>query len=132
MKLKFTYYNANPFNNSCGDCAIRAISKCENISWEEAYKNLSKIALELKDILTTKQCILTYLKNRYKIEWCNIDLKNYEPTIGRKLLLLSSKKYNNAHLIYTENGAYYDTARLDKQHYQVVEVYTPLEVAYDT
>lgn len=33
----YKYYNPNPVGRSVGDCAIRALSKALNITWEEAY-----------------------------------------------------------------------------------------------
>ena len=36
-------YNANPFANKAGDCAIRAICKIEGYSWHRAYNKLCKL-----------------------------------------------------------------------------------------
>ena len=35
--MAFVYYNPNPVGRMVGDCAIRAISKALDISWEDAY-----------------------------------------------------------------------------------------------
>lgn len=37
----YQYYNPNPIGlNSVGDCAVRAIAKALNLSWEQAYVKL--------------------------------------------------------------------------------------------
>ena len=36
----YIYYNPNPVGRSVGDCAVRAISKALNISWEDAYTKI--------------------------------------------------------------------------------------------
>jgi hypothetical protein len=33
----YKYYNPNPVGRSVGDCAIRALSKALDLTWEEAY-----------------------------------------------------------------------------------------------
>lgn len=33
----YRFYNPNPCGKAVGDCVIRAVSKVENISWEQAY-----------------------------------------------------------------------------------------------
>ena len=35
--MAYKYYNPNPVGRTVGDCAIRAISKALDISWEDAY-----------------------------------------------------------------------------------------------
>lgn len=35
--MGFVHYNPNPTGRSVGDCAVRAVSKALNTSWEDAY-----------------------------------------------------------------------------------------------
>lgn len=39
--MAYSYFNPNPYSRSVGDCAVRAISKALNQSWEETYVGLS-------------------------------------------------------------------------------------------
>lgn len=36
----FVFYNPNPISGQVGDCAVRALTKALNVSWEEAYLRL--------------------------------------------------------------------------------------------
>jgi hypothetical protein len=36
----YIYYNPNPVARSVGDCAVRAIAKALDISWEDAYAKI--------------------------------------------------------------------------------------------
>lgn len=47
--MGYKYFMNNPVGARVGDCAVRAISKALNISWEEAYTELvvAKIGREL-------------------------------------------------------------------------------------
>ena len=121
MPLKFIYCNNNPFNNEISDCAIRAIAKCEGLEWEEVHKRLFKIAQIQKCICTTKSVILTYIKDRYTVEHIDIPLKYYKFKKGKRLLLLSSG--NDYHLIFAENGKYYDKNELNGKQWTVIESY---------
>lgn len=39
--MSYAYYNPNPSGLSVGDCAVRAVSKALEQSWEEAYVGLA-------------------------------------------------------------------------------------------
>lgn len=123
-KMKYVYHNANPYKSYESDCAIRAIAVCEGISWEQAYKNLFKIALKVKAPATTRKVIETYLSERYKTVQTKTRINDYEQPKGQaQLLLLQYPKVNTYHLIYTYDGKYYDTAPLDNKHI-IIEIYT--------
>jgi hypothetical protein len=38
--MKFEFYNPHPLKNRIGDCAIRALTKALNKSWEQIYIDL--------------------------------------------------------------------------------------------
>lgn len=40
----YKYYNANPLGLRVNDCTVRAYSLAENITWDEAYRELSCFA----------------------------------------------------------------------------------------
>lgn len=43
-------YNPNPCHRSVGDCAVRALTKALNVSWDEAYEMMNKKGYELCDM----------------------------------------------------------------------------------
>lgn len=43
-------YNPNPLGKRVGDCAIRAVAKALNLTWEEAFIEVSKDAFEMCDM----------------------------------------------------------------------------------
>ena len=46
----YKFYNPNPSNQRVGDCAVRAIAKATDQSWENAYLNLAIEGLMLSDM----------------------------------------------------------------------------------
>lgn len=42
-KKMYQYYNPNPVANRTDDCAVRAVAKALNISWEEALDRKSVV-----------------------------------------------------------------------------------------
>ena len=123
--MDYINYNANPYFNYTDDCAIRAISKCENISWEQAYENLFKISLKLKEIFSNYKVVRIYLKNNYEAFMADIKLQDFNFDVGKKYLLLLKNiknKINSHHLIFFENGKYYDNGELGK-NWVVVEYF---------
>ena len=51
----YQFYNPNPVNpeGGVGDCAIRAIAKALNISWEESYTKLSVNGFLMGDTISS-------------------------------------------------------------------------------
>lgn len=43
-------YNPNPCGRNVGDCAIRALTKALNVSWEEAYQMVSDNGYQMCDM----------------------------------------------------------------------------------
>ena len=48
--MEYMYYNPSPAGRNVGDCAVRAISKALNQSWEESYIGLALEGLILSDM----------------------------------------------------------------------------------
>lgn len=44
------YYNPNPVGRAVGDCAIRAIAKALDISWEQAFLLIVTAAFQMGDM----------------------------------------------------------------------------------
>ena len=50
----FKYYNPNPVaSRRSGDCAIRAVAKALNITWEKAYAMIAKNGFLMGDVLSS-------------------------------------------------------------------------------
>lgn len=62
----YRFYNANSRGNFVNDCVIRAISVAEGKSWNETYKELSKIAESEGILLDDMEFVESYLDKRYK------------------------------------------------------------------
>ncbi len=62
----YKYMNANPNGNDIEDCAIRAISVAERITWDEAYIELSKSARKMGLMINSVEAIEKYLDKKYK------------------------------------------------------------------
>lgn len=67
----FIEYNPNPEKRNVGDCAVRAISKALNITWETAYAILATYGYKMADIMNSNAVIDAVLidhgYNRYQI-----------------------------------------------------------------
>ena len=46
----FKYFNNNPVGRSVGDCAIRAVAKALDISWEQAFLLITTAAFQMGDM----------------------------------------------------------------------------------
>lgn len=62
----YRYKNMNPKGNSIDDCTVRAISVAEDISWDEAYENLSNSAKHVGLMMSSIEAIDYYLDKHYK------------------------------------------------------------------
>lgn len=64
----YRYYNANVKGRFVDDCTIRAISVAENLTWEQAYKKLSRLAMKSGQMQDNVEFIERYLDDRYDRE----------------------------------------------------------------
>ena len=46
----FVRYNPNPTGRNVGDCAVRAVAKALNISWEDAYAKITANGYAMGDM----------------------------------------------------------------------------------
>lgn len=60
----YRYYNPNPCGKAVGDCVIRAVSKIENISWEQAYISMCVFGYVQCDMPSSNAVWAAYLKSR--------------------------------------------------------------------
>ncbi len=62
--MGYVFYNPNPAGKFVGDCVIRAISKTENISWEQAFIDIVLEAYNLYDMPSSNYVWGSYLKSK--------------------------------------------------------------------
>lgn len=119
-KMNYVYYNANPFDLDTSDCAIRAISKFENISWEEAYKRLFRTSLKMKQTFANRQTIHTYLKETCDIFVVDIKFNDYVCPGKEELLALNDGEYY--HMVYVCDNQYFDLSP-SNDDWKIIEIY---------
>ena len=49
--MPYSYYNPNPIRNNTRDCAIRAVSKALNITWERAFAEIAAMAFSMGETM---------------------------------------------------------------------------------
>ena len=62
--MKYSYYNPNPQARIVGDCAVRAVAKATNQSWDAAFYELAAQAYAMADMPSSDAVWGTYLKRR--------------------------------------------------------------------
>lgn len=60
--MPYVFFNNNPKNLRVGDCAVRAVSKAINQSWQDAYIGLCAEGLAYKDMPSANYIWGMYLK----------------------------------------------------------------------
>lgn len=58
----YVYFNDNPVGSRVGDCAVRAISKALDISWEDAYAKLVVNGFRMADMPSSNNVIASVLR----------------------------------------------------------------------
>lgn len=61
--MGYANYNPNPCGRSVGDCAVRAVSKALNQTWEETYIGLALEGFKLCDLPNADDVWGRYLKS---------------------------------------------------------------------
>ncbi len=105
-------YNPNPFGKRVGDCAVRAISKALNQSWEETYIGLLLQGFVMRDMPSANAVWGAYLKRKgFSRHMVSDDYDDYytvsdfcrDNPHGVYILALSG------HVVAVSDGNYYDT-----------------------
>ena len=60
----YRFYNPNPCGKAVGDCVIRAVSKLENLTWEQAFIFICVFAYVHCDMPSSNAVWSAYLKSR--------------------------------------------------------------------
>ena len=127
--MSFIYYNPNPENKDDIDCTIRAISKVEDISWDEAYMWVCIEGAKIHRMPPGNKVWSSYLEaNGYKCVHLKDKCPNcytvndfcYDHPYGRYILAVlvnyiknfttmdSGKNVISNHVVAVVNGNYYD------------------------
>lgn len=111
--MSFVRYNPNPERQSLTDCVIRAVSTVLDMSWDDAYVDLSMLGFSMKDMPNTNSVWGKYLKlngfSRHTIPntcpdcYTIRDFADDHPT-GIYVVATGS------HAVAVVNGNYYDTS----------------------
>ena len=108
----FIFYNPNGSRKLVGDCVVRAITKLENISWDEAYWGIVIQGFVLDDMPSSNAVWSAYLR---LMGFIRTALPNYCPDCytvkdfcednpkGKYILAIGT------HVVAVEDGDYYDT-----------------------
>jgi hypothetical protein len=51
LKMAYSHYNPNPVKNNTRDCAIRAVAKALNITWEESFSKIAAMAFSMGETM---------------------------------------------------------------------------------
>ena len=60
----YRYYNPNPCGKAVGDCVIRAVSRLENLTWEQAFISICVFAYVHCDMPSSNAVWSAYLRSR--------------------------------------------------------------------
>lgn len=110
--MAFVFYNPNPNGRFVGDCAVRAITKLLDKSWDEVYVAISVSGYIKKDMPSGNSVWGAYLKKHGYVKRLLPDLCPecysvrefcHDYPIGKYLLVL------DGHVVTVVDGDYYDT-----------------------
>ena len=54
-RMSWVLYEPNPVRTGAADCAVRAVSKALDISWEDAYTRLSSNGFQMGNIISADE-----------------------------------------------------------------------------
>lgn len=120
--LNYVYKNNNPHLLRCNDCLIRAVAHFFDISWEEAFDELHKIAKKIKFTSTSNKTEETLFKQKGYI-------KVIDNTKGKKIgdVSFEEKTFvsvsNEGHVVIVDSNNLYDTwdCRKEKIDYYYIK-----------
>lgn len=108
----YIFFNSNPERKYTGDCVVRAISKVENLSWDETLLWLTTYSLSLHEMPVDNDVWKAYLLNHgysmYLLPTnCPVcyTLKEFCKDYNRGKYIACT----GSHVIAVIDGNYYDT-----------------------
>ena len=110
--MAYIYYNPNPDNARVGDCAVRAVSKAMDCTWETAYISLCAEGMDLHDMPSANYVWGSYLeengfKKRIVESICPncITVSDFVKSHPNGTYVLATQN----HTVCVEDGYYYDS-----------------------
>lgn len=107
----YKHFNPNPCGKAVGDCVIRAVSKVENMSWEQAYISVCVFGYVYCDMPSSNAVWSAYLKSRGYTQHAVPDncplcytVKDFCREHDRGSFLLGT----GTHVVAVVDGDYYD------------------------
>lgn len=101
-------FNPNPKGMNVGDCAVRAMCKAEDLSWEDAYTWLCSYGYNMGDLPSSNRVWGAFLKDkRYKRYVVDTDttVERFCETHEDGIYILALQ----GHVVCVKDGKYYDT-----------------------
>lgn len=106
---RFEYYNANPLGRQVNDCTVRAISLALNLTWDQAYEMLSRIAQDQAIMPDEVEYVDKYLRERFeRICGCresNVTVGDFVKKHPKGTYLITM----SGHITCCRDGCIYDT-----------------------
>lgn len=111
--MPYSYYNPNPAGRAVGDCAVRAVSKALDRSWEEVYTALALKGFCFGDLPNADSVWGAYLKEngfhrRMLPDSCPecYTVADFAKDNPRGIFVLSMP---GRHVVTVEDGVYFDS-----------------------
>ena len=108
----FVEINLNPYKKSVGDCVIRAISKAEDVEWDDTFIDLMIKCFQIKDIPSSNNAWGSYLHDLGYVRRIIPDkcpdcytIKDFTNDYSTRTYILAT----GSHVVAVKDGNYYDT-----------------------
>jgi hypothetical protein len=111
IERKWVQYQPNPKNNRTGDCTIRAYTKAEGISWEEAYDMAANYGMEESTMPNDDKVIKRVLEDQYGYTYTKLS-KEERVTVNEFATANQHGTYlclMRGHIVCIVDGLYYDS-----------------------
>jgi hypothetical protein len=125
----YSHYNPNPKGNRVGDCVVRAVSKALNMSWEDAYIELTIQGYIMGDLLSSNSVWGAFLKGKgFSKDIVSEDcpdcytLEDFAEEHSEGIYVIGT----GSHAVCINNGTIYDA--WDSSHEQPIYFYYKGEV----
>lgn len=109
--MGWVFYEPNPVRTGAGDCAVRAVAKALDITWEDAYTRLSANGFQMGNVISADEVWGSVLRqNGFKRRMVNEDCPDcysVEDFCGDHPKGLFVVKSEN-HVAVVKDGALYD------------------------
>lgn len=108
---KWVKYQPNPKQYKTGDCTIRAYTKAENLSWEDAYDMASNAGMEVAALPDDNKVVELMMVERFKYSKTRLK-KDERITVNEFCIANPTGTYvlkMRGHLVAVVDGLFYDS-----------------------